>query len=178
MATGDGRSGGQGRMHWLDELSSAWRREYPDLDTSVLPPLVRLANLAILSEAFQHEVLAPFDLGPSDYGVLAALRRAGGSYALSPSELYGRLARSSGGMTKILKRLEEQGLIRRSPDPEDGRGSRVSLTKKGLDVQDRVFAALLTASQDLLAPVATTQLREIDRSLRVLLDAFEGYLTG
>ena len=109
---------------WIDELGSVWRREYRHLDTGALPPLVRLARLSLLIDSLQTEVLRPFDLARGDYGVLAMLRRAGSPYELSPSQLTNRLARSSGGMTKILKRLEEAGLVRRLPDPDDGRGSR------------------------------------------------------
>ena len=160
-------------MGWIDDLSTAWEREYPDLDTSTFPPMVRLARLSLLIEGFQQEVLAPFELSSGDYGVLAALRRAGGSYQLSPSKLYSRLERSSGGMTKILKRLEEQGLVERSPDPTDGRGSVVSLTHEGLDVQERVFNAFLSATPDLLEPFSESRRREPDRALRHLLDTFE-----
>ena len=165
-------------MDWIDELGVAWRREYKGVDTAPLPPLVRVARLALLIEQLQLEVLAPFELTPGDYGVLAMLRRAGAPYALSPSQLYGRLQRSSGGMTKILKRLEEGGLVKRAPDPSDGRGSLVSLTKAGLDLQDRVFHAFLAASQDLLAPLSPAKLRESERTLRALLDCFEVYLSA
>ncbi len=158
---------------WIDDLSAAWHREYAGMDVSTLAPLVRLARLGLLIESFQHEVLEPFDLTPSDYSVLAILRRAGPPYELTPSHLYSRLERSSGGMTKILKRLEEGGLVRRAPNPDDGRGSHVSLTRAGRDVQDRVFHAFLSATQDVLDPVPAAALREVDRSLRVLLDAFE-----
>ena len=160
-------------MDWIDQLSEDWQREYPKLDTSVLPPLVRLARLSILLEAFQREVLDPFELTSGDYAVLAALRRAGAPYALNPSQLTSRLERSSGGMTKMLKRLEQGGLVVREPDPEDGRGSVVSLTKEGLAVQDRVFHAFLTASQDLLDSLSPSRRRDSDRALRALLDAFE-----
>jgi DNA-binding MarR family transcriptional regulator len=160
-------------MGWIDDLSTAWQREYPDLDTSSFPPMVRLARLSLLIEGFQQEVLAPFELSSGDYGVLAALRRAGDPYQLSPSKLYSRLERSSGGMTKILKRLEEQALVERSPDPSDGRGSVVSLTEQGLDVQERVFNAFLAATQDLLEPFSESRLRDTDRALRHLLDTFE-----
>jgi len=162
-------------MDWIDELSQAWQREYPELDASALPPLVRLARLAILIEAFQLDVLEPFELTPGDYAVLAALRRAGKPYVLNPSQLYSRLQRSSGGMTKMLKRLEQRDLVQRAPDPDDGRGSVVSLTKRGLAIQDRVFSAFLTAAQDVIAPLSTSRRRETERSLRSLLDAFEGY---
>jgi DNA-binding MarR family transcriptional regulator len=165
-------------MDWIDELGVAWRREYKGVDVAPLPPLVRLARLALLLESFQHEVLAPFELTPGDYGVLAMLRRAGPPYALSPSQLYGRLQRSSGGMTKLLKRLEDGGFVKRAPDPEDGRGSLVSLTRSGLELQDRVFHAFLSASQDLLAPLPASKLRETDRALRLLLERFEEHLSA
>jgi DNA-binding MarR family transcriptional regulator len=164
-------------MDWIDELGVAWRREYKGVDTAPLPPLVRLARLALLIEQLQSEVLAPFELSAGDYGVLAMLRRAGAPYALTPSQLYGRLQRSSGGMTKILKRLEDGGFVKRAPDPADGRGSLVSLTRAGLELQDRVFHAFLSASQDLLAPLSAAKLRENDRALRALLDCFESYLS-
>jgi DNA-binding MarR family transcriptional regulator len=158
---------------WIDDLSTAWDREYPDLDVRTLPPMVRLARLSVLIESFQIEVLEPFELTPGDYGVLAALRRAGAPYELKPSKLYSRLQRSSGGITKILKRLDEQGLVTRSPDPDDGRGSLVALTPRGVDVQDRVFNAFLSATQDLLQEVTFGELREIDGSLQQILEAFE-----
>jgi DNA-binding MarR family transcriptional regulator len=160
-------------MDWIDQLSTDWAREYPDLDTSALPPLVRLARLGVLIESFQLDVLEPFELTPGDYGVLAALRRAGRPYALNPTQLVSRLQRSSGGMTKMLKRLEQRGLVERRPDPDDGRGSVVSLTRQGLAVQDRVFHAFLTASQKLLAPLPVPRRRETGRGLRSLLALFE-----
>ena len=165
-------------MDWIDDLSTAWQREYPDRDLSSLPPMVRVARLALLIESFQNTVVTPFGLSPNDYSVLATLRRAGRPYALNPSQLYSRLERSSGGMTKILKRLEQRGLVQRAPDPQDGRGSVVSLTKEGLTVQDRIFHAFLNASEDALAPLSSTRRREAERGLRSLLDAFEAHFSA
>jgi DNA-binding MarR family transcriptional regulator len=164
--------------NWIDGLGIAWRREYRGVDAEALPPLVRLARLSVLLDGFESEVLRPFELTRSDYGVLAMLRRAGRPYELSPSQLISQLDRSSGGMTKILKRLEDAGWVRRLPDPDDGRGSLVALTRAGLELQDRVFHAFLAASQDLLAPLSSAKLREADRALRVLLGVFEEQLSG
>ena len=163
-------------MDWIDDLRGAWGREYPDVDVASLPPMVRLARLAVLIEAFQKVVLEPLELTASDYAVLAALRRAGKPYELSPSRLTSRLERSSGGMTKMLKRLEERGWVRRSPDPDDGRGFRIRLTRSGLAMQEQVFHAFLSASDDLFAPLGRAELRATDASLRKVLDAFEDYL--
>jgi DNA-binding MarR family transcriptional regulator len=164
-------------VDWIDDLSRAWSREYPDFDTASFPPLVRLARLGLLIERFQQEVVAPFEISAGDYGVLAALRRAGGPYALKPSNLYVRLHRSSGGMTKTLKKLEEQGLVERSPDPNDGRGSLVSLTPAGLALQGEIFQAFLLASQSLLAPLSESRLSADDEALRELLAIFEERLS-
>lgn len=160
-------------MEWLDDITRGWDSEYPDLDLSDLPPLVRVARLGVLIEAFQHDVLEPFGLSPSDYGVLAALRRSGPPYALNPSQLYSLLRRSSGGMTKILKRLEQAELVERTPDPEDGRGSRVSLTPRGLSLQDRVFHAFVAATGSLLSPLPAHKLEAAEAALGDLLEVFE-----
>ncbi len=163
-------------MGWIDDLARAWRREYPGRDVTPLPPLVRLARLGVLLEAFQHEVLGPFGLTPADYGVLALLRRAGRPYELTPSRLTSNLRRSSGGITKMVTRLEERGLVRRMPDPQDGRGCRVRLTRAGIALQERVFAAFLGASGELLAPLGS--LRDTDRELDRLLAMFESRLAA
>jgi DNA-binding MarR family transcriptional regulator len=157
----------------VDELSAGWAREHPKLATETLNPLVRLHRIAIRLANFERDVVTPHGLGPSDARVLALLRRAGPPYRVSPSELYGKLGHSSGGMTKILKRLEEAKLIERVPDPNDGRGLLVGLTREGLAMQGRVFLAFLSASRGLLAPLSAAKLREVDRALRILQDAIE-----
>lgn len=160
-------------MAWIDDLSTAWTREYPELDASTLPPMVRLARLGVLIEGLQAEVVAPFEITMGEYGVLAALRRSGAPYRLSPTKLHTRLQRSSGGMTKMLKNLESLKLVLRAPDPNDGRGSVVSLTKKGMRLQDEIFHRFLEATQDLLEPVSKNELKNLDRGLHTLLDCFD-----
>lgn len=161
-------------MDWIEELVSDWTKEDPQLDFSSLPPIIRLARLSTLIDRFQHDVLSPFELTPADYAVLATLRRAGRPYSLSPSQLYGQLRRSSGGMTKILKRLEESAFIERAPDPEDGRGLLVTLTGRGQSHHDRVFRAFAAASTRILATLSIQEKFEIDRVLKQTLDVLEG----
>ena len=162
-------------MDWIDESLEAWAREYPDVDMSTLSPITRLVRLGVLMDTFQKETLEPFDLTPSDYAVLSTLRRAGPPYQLSPSELYTVLERSSGGMTKMLKRLEGLGLIERIPDPEDRRSIRVLLTESGVALQEEIFNVFLSRTQELLHSVSPAKLREIDNSLRLLLDGIESH---
>jgi DNA-binding MarR family transcriptional regulator len=169
------RAKGGDSMDWIDEFSQAWAREYPDTDTSTLSPMTRLVRLGVLMDNFHKETLEPFELTPSDYAVLSTLRRVGPPYQLSPSELYTALERSSGGMTKMLKRLEGLGLVERVPDPQDGRSLRVVLTESGLALQEEVFHVFLSRTQELLQTISPSKLREIDSTLRILLDGIESH---
>ncbi len=159
---------------WVDDFSEAWAREYPDAsDTSGLLLIARLARLSIFIEAFQQDTLQRFDLMPSDYEVLAALRRVGPPYELAPNELYTALERSSGGMTKMLKRLEAMGLVEREPDPSDRRGKLVRLTEEGKQMEEKAFDAFLSHTHELLELASGSELESINEAVQKLLRIIE-----
>jgi DNA-binding MarR family transcriptional regulator len=153
----------------------AWVKANPNEDYSVLPPLVRIQRISLLLENLQKEVINPFNMAPSDYSVLAALRRTGEPYRMIPSELYAVLERSSGGMTKMLKRLDAQKLIKRIPIPRDGRSNYIQLTKKGIDIERQVFEAYMHLSHQLLDDISKDELAEIDSAVEKLLNCFEKF---
>jgi DNA-binding MarR family transcriptional regulator len=68
------------------------------------------------------------DLGPSQVAALATIERHG---PLSPSELADAERIKRPTATRILRHLEEACLVARVKDPEDGRGSIVSITAAG-----------------------------------------------
>jgi len=70
-----------------------------------------------------------YDLLHSHIDVLASLHFNGN--ALSPTELYDAMLFSSGGMTKILNKLEERNLIKREPSLNDKRSILICLTVEG-----------------------------------------------
>lgn len=73
--------------------------------------------------------LSHFGLLRSDSDVLVTLFF--NNKVLSPTELYEAMLFSSGGMTKVLKRLEEKELISRIPSSIDKRSQLVQLEVKG-----------------------------------------------
>ena len=161
---------------WVDDFSEAWAREYPAAtDTSGLILVTLLARLSVLIETFEQETLEPFELTPSDYAVLAALRRAGSPYELAPNQLYTALERSSGGMTKMLKRLESLGLVKRVHDPKDKRSRLVRLTASGKQVEQAAFEAFVSSTHQLLQTASRGDLQSIDGALRRLLEIIESH---
>ena len=76
----------------------------------------------------RREAFETHGLEPWEFDVLAALRREGAPYALSPGRLLQVTLVTSGTMTNRIDRLEAKGLVERVPDPNDGRGVQVVLT--------------------------------------------------
>jgi DNA-binding MarR family transcriptional regulator len=80
---------------------------------------------------------------------------------------------SSGGLTKLLERLQERGLVTREPDPSDGRGVLVGLTAAGKLLQEEAMAAHRLNEERLLASLSSDQREALTNILRDLLVAFE-----
>jgi DNA-binding MarR family transcriptional regulator len=157
----------------VDEIVAQWRRERPDLDVAWLALLGRLFRLAHLADLELARGTAAHGLRPGWFDLLAALRRAGPPYELTPTELMQATMLSSGGITKRLDRLERAGLLTRRPDPRDRRGTLVRLTRKGLSVFNRALETHLVNQDRLLQPLTTTERRQLDRLLRRLLTTLE-----
>lgn len=77
----------------------------------------------------ENFIKSNYDLLHSHIDVLASLYFNGN--ALSPTELYDAMLFSSGGMTKILNKLEERKLIKREPSLNDKRSTLICLTFEG-----------------------------------------------
>ena len=74
-----------------------------------------------------------------EYDILYALAKA--SNSLTQSELLDRVVLSQPALSRMLKRMEDQGLIERCRHEVDGRASLFSLTERGRDVQRTVGRA-------------------------------------
>ena len=80
----------------------------------------------------EHFLKTNYDLLHSHIDVLASLYFDGNS--LSPTDLYDAIVFSSGGMTKVLKKLEERNLIKREASSNDKRSMLIRLTQEGKDL--------------------------------------------
>src|SRR5690349_2401527 len=96
----------------------------------------RLGRLHALAGRSIEDVFATHGLNAGEFDVLAALRREGDPFVLTPSALARTLMLSPAGMTNRLDRLVERGLVDRRADPDDRRSVLVALTPEGRRVVD------------------------------------------
>jgi DNA-binding MarR family transcriptional regulator len=157
----------------VDKILAEWRRERPDLDVAPLGVLSRLFRTASLADAELAAAIAAHDLQPGWFDLLAALRRSGAPFELTPTQLLRSTLLSSGGMTKRLDRLVEAGLVERRPDPSDRRGTLVALTAKGKSVVDEAVVTHLANEERVLRSLSLTQRHALDDLLRMLLTDLE-----
>ena len=157
----------------VDAMLEQWKLERPDLDVAATGVFGRISRIAALVEQSMDRVFEPYGLTGADFVVLAALRRSGKPYQLTPTALTRSMMVSSGGTTKRLDRLEARGLIRRDPDPADRRGTLVTLTDAGLATIDTVASEHVQNEKQLIAPLPRNERTTLTQLLRDLLLALE-----
>jgi DNA-binding MarR family transcriptional regulator len=153
----------------VDRILEEWARERPELDASPIGVIGRVSRVARELEARLEPVYRDHGLEPGWHDVLATLRRAGPPYRLRAREFTDALMLTSSGTTKRLDRLERAGLIARSPDPEDRRGTLITLTPAGHELIDRVTDAHLDNERALLGALSEAEQQRLAGLLRKLL---------
>lgn len=84
---------------------------------------------------FLEPKCAALGVSPSEGHLLSYLR----SYAPCPiAEIVRVFGIRPSTMTSMLERLDQKGLLTREPDPEDRRSVRITLTREGKVVADRI----------------------------------------
>jgi DNA-binding MarR family transcriptional regulator len=157
----------------VDRLIQAWQRERPDLDVAPMHVLSRVTRLARHLDRHRSAAFDRHGLESWEFDVLAALRRAGTPYQLSPGRLLRATGVTSGTMTNRVDRLAARGLVERTDHPEDRRGVLVGLTELGGTTVDAALADLLTAERALLAGLPRAQQDQLAAMLRTLLEPYE-----
>lgn len=161
----------------VDRIVDAWVHERPDLDFSPMLVLSRVDRLARHLDRARKAAFSRSNLQSWEFDVLAALRRAGEPYQLSPKTLLQQTLVSSGTMTNRIDRLVGRGFVERLSDPADGRGILVRMTPRGLTRIDAAITRLVDAEADILGRLAGNdgqKLAALLRKLTVSFDAEEG----
>lgn len=141
----------------------------PDDFDPTSSPAYLVSRLARLLARRNDELLAPLGVSVALLPVLGALRTG---ETLSQKDLAQRAEIGQPAMAQMLARMERDGLVASTSDPNDGRARRYRLTQKGRervvpavatvrDETDAIFACLSKPKQKTLVAL----LREVSGAL-------------
>ncbi len=133
------------------------------------PPITigRLINRVRVEvmEALDRE-LAPFDISAAQLIVLGSL--ASGE-ADSASGLCKGISYDPGAMTRMLDRLEQKGLLRRRPNPDDRRSVNLEMTAAGRALYPQLAATKDAVQRRFLRGFSTDDVRALEHLLERML---------
>jgi DNA-binding MarR family transcriptional regulator len=110
--------------------------------------------------------LAQFDISAAQLIVLASVAN---KEADSASKLCKSISYDPGAMTRMIDRLEQKGLIRRVPHPDDRRAANLELTAAGKALYPLLLAAKETVQAQFLRGFSHDEIRALDGYLQRLL---------
>ncbi len=160
-------------MDHVDKILTQWNRERPDLDVSAMGLLGRLARLRAHLSREIEQVFTEHGLTSASFDVLAALRRSGPPFQLSPGDLMATTMVTSGTMTNRIDQLEKAGLVERLDNPDDRRGVIIALTEEGLKRVEAAVTDHVANQHRLLKGLESEDRQALDALLRKLLAAYE-----
>ena len=149
----------------VGRIQQQWARERPDLDTSPMGIIGRLHRLADALHAELRPVFESAGLSDGDFDVLAALRRSGEPFALTPGQLAETTMITSGTVTKRVDRLAAAGLVTRERVEHDGRVRRIARTSSGRRLVDEVLERHVANEERLLAGFSDIERARLARLL-------------
>jgi DNA-binding MarR family transcriptional regulator len=157
----------------IDRFLDTIRERLPMLDPEVEGIVDRIGGLQRRFKRAMDETLDEFDLDWSEYKLLSLLTREGEVYRSSPGKLARIMELSSGAMTNRLDRLEQAGLVRRLPDPDDRRGILVELTPDGKRVYEDAVGVQGRKESLVASALSVPEKKQLNALLRRLMIEFE-----
>jgi MarR family transcriptional regulator, 2-MHQ and catechol-resistance regulon repressor len=118
--------------------------------------LVVLARAQASVEAHLHANVGAHGLTLTEFGILEVLFHKG---PLLLGEVQKRILVSSGGVTYLVDRLEEKGLVERRACPEDRRARYAALTADGEALIARIFPEHAELIQEVMSPLSLDEQR-------------------
>lgn len=155
------------------EIERAINENWPECAKTMSFSLLKMARI---NDFFTNEIetcVEQHQLQHADFSVLATLRRSAAPYCLSPTELYHSMFFSSGGLTKVLGRLVDAGLIDRVDNPEDKRSKLVKLNNQGKKLVEKMMPQLHQQGKNLLKGLSEDETLQLEILLQKVLDHHE-----
>jgi DNA-binding MarR family transcriptional regulator len=131
--------------------------------------MASLRSIATRLEEGANRTARRHGIHVTDLYVLMILYHANPEHVGRPAVIQRALGFTAGGMTRRIDSMVSKGLVRRLPDPDDGRALLLRLTDKGA-----ALGAAIHADPDTRGPIRTSTLSQAEwQTLGDLLDRIE-----
>ena len=125
-----------------------------------------IRTAAVLTDAID-QLLKPHGISSTQYNVLRILRGAEPA-GLCRNEVRDRMLTRMPDMTRLLDRMEDAGLVKRSREGEDRRIVLTRITKQGLKLVDELDGPLSRLNRSMFGPLTDAQLRSLSDLLTLV----------
>ncbi len=115
-------------------------------------------NIGALIERESNRLLSPHGLNHQQFSILFEIARVG---RVQQKDVTNRLLLERAHVSKVMKKLEEMGLIEVAPHPEDRRSAWVSLSKRGLSLVQTCRGLFETRKRDWFRSFDTPRLEQL-----------------
>jgi DNA-binding MarR family transcriptional regulator len=122
----------------VERASDSWAKHYPEAGEQVYAAMRAVTSIMRAQQiliAGLDASLKPFNLTFARYEALVLLTFSS-TGALPLSKIGERLQVHATSVTNLIDRLEASGMVRREPNPRDGRGTLAVLSEEGRRVAD------------------------------------------
>lgn len=163
----------------IDRAGDLWEKNWPGQDPDVFASMRAVTSIMRAHQILLAQldgILRPYGITFSRFEALVLLSYSRhGSLPLS--KVGERLQVHATSVTNVIDRLEAAGLVRREPNPRDGRGTLAAITDEGREVA-RKATEEFNAARFAMAALDGDQLRSLFAILRELRVDAGDFVTG
>lgn len=131
----------------IENTEIRFHENWPDIDVNLAMAAINLGRSSTEFNLLMEKISSQFDLSFFELEVMVLLRSFPYPHRLTPSSLSNSLMVSSGGLTKVLIKLEAKKHIVRDANPMDKRSRIVRLTNSGVRFIEKNYPSIQYASK-------------------------------
>ena len=163
---------GSQRLINLDRSTPRMADAMPDMpmDETVMARLLHISLFGM--ENFFELMFRDSGFAENSFHVMCLLMAAKGG-SESPSDLSEMVGTSRANMTRIVRELEDQGCVTRTPSPRDRRRQVVTITAAGRRRVKEIVPRIATPLREAFAGLSESESAMLNRLLRRLVVSFD-----
>ncbi len=134
-------------------------------------------SLALIYNVVTNEMttyLDQFNLTPGKFNILMIIKHQGKNDGIPQVEISKRLIVTPSNMTKLIDKLEKDGLVERSALEGDRRVNIMNITSKGSKLLDAVWPGYIEKLKKLIGGLNQGQQKDVSELLKVWLAKLQG----